>query len=90
MIFDVLERALGGRRQLRRHRWRGRAPPAATVCGWGAAAHAAALRILVRSSSRWIIIAFSGFFTSCAMPAVSRPSATSLREYAIIDCTRDM
>ena len=40
----------------------------------------APLRIFVRSSSRWIIIAFSGFFTSWAMPAVSRPSATSLRE----------
>jgi len=27
-----------------------------------------------------MVIAFSGFFTSCAMPAVNRPSATSLRE----------
>ena len=32
------------------------------------------------SSSRWIVIAFSGFFTSCATPADSRPSATSFRE----------
>jgi hypothetical protein len=62
-------------------------PAAATGCGWVAWAK---FRIFVRRSSRWMIIAFSGFFTSCAMPAVSRPSATSFREYASIDCTRDM
>jgi hypothetical protein len=32
------------------------------------------------SSSRWIVIAFSGFFTSCATPAISRPRAASLLE----------
>ena len=43
----------------------GRVFPGATCC---------------RSSSRWIIIALSGFLTSCATPADSRPSAASLRE----------
>ena len=32
-------------------------------------------------------MAFSGFFTSCATPADSRPSAASLREYRTVDCT---
>ncbi|OGK85131.1 MAG: hypothetical protein A2X52_13060 [Candidatus Rokubacteria bacterium GWC2_70_16] len=33
-----------------------------------------------RSSSRWTIMAFSGFFTSWATPEVSRPRAASLAE----------
>ena len=32
-------------------------------------------------------MALSGFFTSCATPAERRPSAASLREYRIVDCT---
>ena len=39
------------------------------------------------NSSRWIIIAFNGFFTSCATPADNRPSAASFREYRTVDCT---
>ncbi len=39
-----------------------------------------------RSSSRWMVIALSGFLTSWATPAVSRPSAVTRLESWVISC----
>ena len=78
--LDVLERALGRGAASPAPRSRARARPPRPSAAAARPPTRRRCAIFVRSSSRWIIIAFSGFFTSCAMPAVSRPSATSLRE----------